>query len=190
MRYITKIEEKKQIPYFQYPKFLLELQLSQNAKLLYMLLYDRARISQKNKWMDEQGRVFAVFPIAELSEKMGKCRSSVKNALKELEDAGWIVRKFSGFSKPKHIYVLIPDEKALCAGEARKWPAINATANEAEKEPSDGYRCGLSNGINMAPSKVNKKEEFNNTSGTTQRIQEKRVKLKSVDYDCEEEESL
>ena len=92
MRYITKIEEKKQIPYFQYPKFLLELQLSQNAKLLYMLLYDRARISQKNKWMDEQGRVFAVFPIAELSEKMGKCRSSVKNALKELEDAGWIVR--------------------------------------------------------------------------------------------------
>lgn len=53
MRYITKIEEKKQIPYFQYPKFLLELQLSQNAKLLYMLLYDRARISQKNEWMDK-----------------------------------------------------------------------------------------------------------------------------------------
>ncbi len=190
MRYITKSETKKQIPYFQYPKFLLELQLSQNAKLLYMLLYDRARISQKNEWLDEQGRVFVVFPITELSEKMGKCRSSVKNALKELEDAGWIVRKFSGFSKPKHIYVLIPDEKALCEGELRKWSTINATANGAEKEPSDGYKCGLLKGINMAPSKVNEKEEFNNTSGTTQRIQEKRVKLNSVDYDCEEEESL
>lgn len=51
MRYITKSEEKNQIPYFQYPKFLLELQLSQNEKLLYMLLYDRARISQKNEWL-------------------------------------------------------------------------------------------------------------------------------------------
>lgn len=190
MRYITKSEEKNQIPYFQYPKFLLELQLSQNAKLLYMLLYDRARISQKNEWLDEQGRVFVAFPITELSAKMSKCRSSVKNALKELEDAGWIVRKFSGFSKPKHIYVLIPDEKTLCAGELQKWPTMNATANGAEKEPSDGYRCGLSKGINMAPSKVNEKEEFNNNYGTIQRIQERRVKLNSVDYDCEEEESL
>lgn len=110
MRYITKSEAKSQIPYFQYPKFLLEQSLSQNAKILYMLLYDRARISQKNEWVDEQDRVFVVFPIMELSEKMSKCRSSVKNALKELEDAGWIVRKFSGFSKPKHIYVLVPKE--------------------------------------------------------------------------------
>ena len=53
-----------------------------------MLLYDRARISQKNEWLDELVRVFVVYPIAELSEKMSKCRSSVKNALKELEDAG------------------------------------------------------------------------------------------------------
>lgn len=126
MRYITKSEEKSQIPYFQYPKFLLELQLSQNAKLLYMLLYDRARISQKNKWMDEQGRVFAVFPIAELSEKMGKCRSSVKNALKELEDAGGIVRKFSGFSKPKHI---------ICAYSRRKSSMRRRVAEVAS------YKC-------------------------------------------------
>ena len=189
MRYITRSEAKKQIPYFQYPKFLLGLQLSQNAKLLYMLLYDRARISKKNEWLDERERVFVVFPIAELSEKMGKCRSSVKNALKELEDAGWIVRKFSGVSRPKHIYVLIPEED-ICAGESRKWPVINVAANGAEKEPLDGYRYGLSKGINMAPSKVNEKEEFNNNYGTIQRIQERRVKLNSVDYDCEEEESL
>lgn len=190
MQYITKSEAKNQIPYFQYPKFLLGLQLSQNAKLLYMLLYDRARISQKNEWLDELERVFVVFPIAELSEKMGKCRSSVKNALKELEDTGWIVRKFSGFSKPKHIYVLIPGEKDLCAGELRKWPGMNATANWAEKEPSDGYRCGLSKGINMAPSKVNKKEEFNNNYGVRRQTEKKRISLNVKNYDCGEEESL
>ncbi|MCI6537660.1 helix-turn-helix domain-containing protein [uncultured Eubacterium sp.] len=78
--------------------------------------------------------------MRQLSEKMGKCRSSVKNALKELEDAGWIVRKFSGFSKPKHIYVLITDEKALCEGELRKWSTINATANVCASEGGKGFK--------------------------------------------------
>ena len=68
--------------------------------------------------MDEQGRVFAVFPIAELSEKMGKCRSSVKNALKELEDAGWIVRKFSDFQS-LNIYMCLFQTKKLYAQESR-----------------------------------------------------------------------
>ena len=65
-----------------------------------MLLYDRARISRKNNWADEYERVYAVFPIEELSQKTGKCKSSVKKALKELDDAGLLIRKFGGFSKP------------------------------------------------------------------------------------------
>ena len=79
-------EQERQIQYYQFPKFLLELPLSQNARIIYMLLYDRARISRKNNWADEDGRVYAVFPIDELSQKTGKCKSSVKKALKELDD--------------------------------------------------------------------------------------------------------
>ena len=79
-------EQERQMQYCQFPKFLLELQLSQNARIIYMLLYDRARISRKNNWVDEDGRVYAVFPIDELSQKTGKCKSSVKKALKELDD--------------------------------------------------------------------------------------------------------
>ena len=86
--------------YYQFPKFLLELPLSQNARIIYMLLYDRARISRKNNWADEYERVYAVFPIEELSQKTGKCKSSVKKALKELDDVGLLIRKFGGFSKP------------------------------------------------------------------------------------------
>ena len=96
--------------YYQFPKFLLELPISQNARIIYMLLYDRARISRKNNWTDEYGRVYAVFPIGELSQRTGKCKSSVKNALKELDDAGLLVRKFGGFSKPRHMHVMIPDK--------------------------------------------------------------------------------
>lgn len=86
MKYLYMNEQERQIQYYQFPKFLLELTLSQNARIIYMLLYDRARISRKNNWADEDGRVYAVFPIEELSQKTGKCKSSVKKALKELDD--------------------------------------------------------------------------------------------------------
>lgn len=86
MKYLYMDEQERQIQYYQFPKFLLELQLSQNARIIYMLLYDRARISRKNNWMDECGRVYVVFPIEELSQKTGKCKSSVKKVLKELDD--------------------------------------------------------------------------------------------------------
>ena len=86
MKYLYMDEQERQIQYYQFPKFLLELQLSQNARIIYMLLYDRARISRKNNWTDEDGRVYAIFPIEELSQKTGKCKSSVKKALKELDD--------------------------------------------------------------------------------------------------------
>ena len=110
MKYLYMNEQERQIQYYQFPKFLLELQLSQNARIIYMLLYDRARISRKNNWTDEDGRVYAIFPIEELSQKTGKCKSSVKKALKELDDAGLLIRKFGGFSKPRHMYVMIPDK--------------------------------------------------------------------------------
>ena len=58
MKYLYMDEQERQIQYYQFPKFLLELQLSQNARIIYMLLYDRARISRKNNWTDECGRVY------------------------------------------------------------------------------------------------------------------------------------
>lgn len=66
--YMKATEE--QLLYYQFPKFLLEIPLSQNARIVYCLLYDRARISRKNQWVDEQGRVYGVFPIEKLSQKL------------------------------------------------------------------------------------------------------------------------
>ena len=52
-KYITK--EEISVAYFQFPKFLLKYPISQNGKVVYMLLYDRARLSQMNNWLDENG---------------------------------------------------------------------------------------------------------------------------------------
>ena len=40
--------------YLPYARFLLNTDLSHTAKLLYTLLLDRATLSQKNNWVDEQ----------------------------------------------------------------------------------------------------------------------------------------
>ena len=97
-KYITK--EEISVAYFQFPKFLLKYPISQNGKVVYMLLYDRARLSQMNNWLDENGRIYVIYPITELIKHIGKCRSSIKSALKELDEAGLLVRRSGGFSKP------------------------------------------------------------------------------------------
>ena len=48
MKYEYMKESEQMLQYFQFPKFLLKLRISQTAKFLYMILYDRARISRKN----------------------------------------------------------------------------------------------------------------------------------------------
>ena len=101
------------LQYFQFPKFLLKLRISQNAKFLYMILYDRARISRKNSWIDKYGNVYLIFPIDELSVQIDKCKSSVKIALKELDAEGFLVPRSGGFSKPNHLYVKIPSDGVL-----------------------------------------------------------------------------
>lgn len=105
MKYEYMKESEQMLQYFQFPKFLLKLRISQTAKFLYMVLYDRARISRKNSWIDKYGNVYLIFPIDELSVQIDKCKSSVKTVLKELDDVGLLVRRFGGFSKPNHLYV-------------------------------------------------------------------------------------
>lgn len=52
-------------PYMAFPRFLLDKDgLNETAKILYTILLDRARLSQKNDgWTDEQGHVFIFFPM-------------------------------------------------------------------------------------------------------------------------------
>ena len=47
--------------YLPYARFLLDTDLSHTAKLLYTLLLDRATLSQKNHWVDAQGRIYVVY---------------------------------------------------------------------------------------------------------------------------------
>lgn len=99
-------------PYMAFPRFLLDKEcLSETAKILYTILLDRARLSQKNDgWTDEQGHVFILFPIKNLAEVMHKSEMSIKTALTAMEKETLIVRKRQGAGFPNRIYVKVPPE--------------------------------------------------------------------------------
>lgn len=96
-------------PYVVFPKFLLDMQqLNETAKILYVLLLDRARLSQKNKgWTNEDGYVYIFYTIKELAENMHKGETTIKTALRALEQAGLILRKRQGLNLANIIYVKV-----------------------------------------------------------------------------------
>ena len=104
--YITA--ETKLPPYLPYPRFLLKMDISQTAKLLYALLLDRSTLSQKNGWQDDEGRIYVFYPVAEIAEILDKSTMTVQSALKELDMAGLLERERSGFSAPNRLYVKLP----------------------------------------------------------------------------------
>ena len=94
--------------YLPYPRFLLKMDISHTAKLLYALLLDRSTLSQKNGWQDSEGRTYIVYPIAEIAEMLDKGCTTIKGALNELDAAGLLERRRAGFSCANRLYVKVP----------------------------------------------------------------------------------
>ena len=94
--------------YLPYPRFLLETDLSHTARELYSLLLDRSTLSQKNGWQDSEGRTYIVYPIAEIAEMLDKGCTTIKGALNELDAAGLLERRRTGFSAANRLYVKVP----------------------------------------------------------------------------------
>ena len=136
--------------YMAYPKFLLEMiDLSETAKLVYIVLFDRARVSQvKGGWADEPGNVFIYYPIRDLAESVHKSEMSVKTALAALEDHALILRKRQGVGKANRIYVKLPVDR-------------NLSARQTENCPSDGKKtvCHMERKLSGNKNKENKTNE-------------------------------
>ena len=178
-------EESIMSPYFQFPVFLMELPLSQTARITYMILYDRARLSQKNGWVDEEGRVYFVFPIKEICKNIGRGESAIKQALNDLEMAGLLVRKRGGFANANRLYLRIPF--LISDGKTPSISTDNQLSNSRKPEFTTG---GL-----MTPNKVietsNKKQSYRTSAGSSLTNNfGRRLKPSLPDYSCMEGESL
>ena len=140
-------------PFMPYPRFLLKMDISQTAKLLYALLLDRTTLSQKNGWQDSEGRTFIVYPVAELAEMLDKGSTAVKNALNELDAAGLLERKRTGFSAANHLYVKLPHVPVVQFSD----PVTDGKAAviRTEKRPTDGQKTDLMMVGKPSPNKTN-----------------------------------
>ena len=101
--------------YLPYARFLLDTDLSHTAKSLYTLLLDRATLSQKNNWIDAQGRIYVVYPLSSLAKDLGCSISSITRSFTELENTQLVERVRSGFSKPSRILLMVPYTTQNCA---------------------------------------------------------------------------
>lgn len=98
--------------FYRIPKLLFTSEyfknLSCEAKVLYGLMLDRMSLSIKNRWFDEEDRVYIIFTVEELAELLNCGTQKVVRLLKELDvksGIGLIEKKRLGLGKPNVIYV-------------------------------------------------------------------------------------
>ncbi|MEC3942711.1 replication initiator protein A [Enterococcus mundtii] len=92
-----KSKEVYREKYYQMPKIFFTnekyVNLSNDAKIAYMLLKDRFDYSVKNNWVDSDDNIFFIFTVEELM-KLLQCREGkVSKIKKELEKAGLLKQK-------------------------------------------------------------------------------------------------
>ncbi len=104
--------EAEQYSFYRIPKKLFTAEyfkaLSCEAKVLYGLMLDRMGLSIKNRWIDEEDRVYIVFTVEEIAELMNCGTQKAVRLMKELDadnGIGLIEKKRLGLGKPNVIYV-------------------------------------------------------------------------------------
>lgn len=146
--------------FFPYPQYLLKLDISGTSKLLYAMFMHRATLSQKNAWVDEEGRVYIIYTIEAIAADMGKSRSTVKHSLAELCSCGLLERRPAGFGNPNHLYVKIPEGSFSDGIQAEDLPS-----NGAEKGLQEGQVSASPMAEKPAPNYIKNKYKYNKLSG-------------------------
>lgn len=135
--------------FLPYPRFLLKLPIGDTAKLVYILLLDRAQLSQAHDWQDEQGRVFVFYAVEDLAKDAGKSERTVTAALGELEKAGLLLRLRTSPCGANKLYPKLPPaesclshRKKSSGGSGRKLQVSHNNQNQTNKRSYDFFHKG------------------------------------------------
>jgi len=96
------------------PKFLFSdrryTSLSANARLLYIYLFDRTKLSAQNGLCDTDGEVFVFCTTESACEILGCTGNTAMKAFRELESAGLLYRIRMGVMRTYRIYLQLPQD--------------------------------------------------------------------------------
>lgn len=160
MEEIVKFEyyygnEADQYSFFRIPKTLFTdlnfKKLSVEAKILYGILLDRMSLSIKNKWLDEENKVYIIYTIEEIMEVLNWGRNKSVKVMKEIEEIGLLEKKRLGLGKPNLLYV-----KNFIYTENNK-------TTEVSKANLKKFKKQTSGSLENKPQEVSK-EDSNNTN--------------------------
>ena len=137
--------------FYQFPKWLLldpaYADLSLGARVLYMILSDRHKLSMMNGWADKQGKIFLLCSREEMASLLKCSEKTARTYMQELKNLNLIKEKWKGWIKQTLIYVLEPDDPDITAdnraGSENEElpPAVNFTAGEASS-PTVNFTAG------------------------------------------------
>ena len=159
MRTTAQTEPVQRIGYLRVPHVLLTApryrQLTSDAKLLYCLLQERQRMSARNGWIDEAGRIFLYFSVEEVGEHIGCGRQKALSLFRQLMTAGLVERKRPSKGRSCRIYVQpLPEESGDSAGESGRFSA----AATDENVNSDRMKFKKSSDRKSSPNNIYEKE--------------------------------
>ncbi|SCA90048.1 Phage replication initiation protein [Streptococcus macedonicus] len=103
------IDEVRNNAFYQFPQWLLKDEpykgLGDKAKLMYMLLFDRRTLSIKNKWYDDDGKIYMYFTNEQFMRELNCSEPAVIKAKKELTKV-WLLKEVrQGVNKPNRLYI-------------------------------------------------------------------------------------
>ena len=106
------------------PRFLLQdetlCDISNDAKVLYALLLDRASISRQNGYVEPDDTVRLYLPLEQAQVKLHHSRQSATRFFREQEYSGLIIRRKQGLGKSPLITPNYPaDAKLIVKEDAR-----------------------------------------------------------------------
>ena len=87
--------------------------LSNDAKVLYALMLDRASISKVNGFLETDGTIRIYFTVEQAQKKLHRSRQCATRIFHELEFSGLICRKKQGLGKPALITLNYPANAKL-----------------------------------------------------------------------------
>ena len=175
MKEIVKFEyyygnEAEQYSFFRIPKTLFTdlnfKKLSVEAKILYGILLDRMSLSIKNKWLDEENKVYIIYTIEEIMEVLNWGRNKSVKVMKEIEEIGLLEKKRLGLGKPNLLYVknfiYTENNKTTEVSKANLKKFKKQTSGSLENKPQEVSKED-SNNTNINNTETNN-TDFNNTT--------------------------
>lgn len=112
--------------------------LSNNARVLYAVLKERHELSVKNRWVDDEGKIFFYFAQRDLAEECCISSSTVWRALQDLHKIGLIETKRQGLQLNNIMYLCKPD---LIEEYPDATYPKTVHGERSSKEPKDNFNC-------------------------------------------------